>query len=146
MGNVHKYSEHYRTTYGGFSSALGGETSDQLASAAYVGAENYDVVIVQALYSGIASGSVVTLKAYQATSTAGASSKTVTSASTSVTSTATTDTGVLTVQVRGAELDMASGFKYVGGILSTNNTSGTEKVSLWHVQGRARYPQASMVS
>jgi len=146
MGNVHKYSEHYRTTWGGFSSALGGETSDKLTSAAFVGAENYDVVIEQAAYSGIASGSVVTLTLYQASTTAGAGSKTVTSASTSVTSTATTDTGVLTVQVRGAELDMGSGFKYVGAIASTNNASGTEQVQLWHVQGRARYPQAVLPS
>ena len=144
MGNVHKYSEHYRTTYGGYSSALGGETDDKLTSAAFVGAENYDVVIVQALYSGIASGKIVTLTAYQATATNGGGSKTVTGASTSVTAAATTDTGILTVQVRGAELDMGSGFKYVGGIISTNNTSGTEQVGLWHVQGRARYPQSSL--
>lgn len=144
MGNVHKYAEHYRTNYGGFSSALGGETSDTLVSASFVNAKNYDVVIAQALYSGIASGQVVTLTAWQATSTAGASSKTVTGASTSVTAAATTDTGILTVQVRGAELDMASGFVYVGAKLVTGNASGTEKVGLWLVQGRARYPQASL--
>ncbi len=146
MGNVHKYSEHYKTTYGGFSSALGGETSDTLTSATFVNAKNYDVVIAQGLYSGIASGSVVTMTIWQATSTAGASSKTVSSASTSVTATGTTDTGILTVQVRGAELDMGSGFIYVGAKLVTNNTSGTEKVGLWLVQGRARFPQATLGS
>jgi hypothetical protein len=146
MGNVHKYSEHYKTNYGGFSSALGGETSDTLTSATFVNAKNYDVVIAECQYSGIASGSVVTMTIWQGTSTAGASSKTVTSASTSVTSTATTDKGVLIVQVRGAELDMASGFCYVGAKVVTNNTSGTEQVALNMIQGRARYPQSSLPS
>lgn len=144
MGNVHKYAEHYRTSYGGFSSALGGETSDTLTSAAFVSAKNYDVVIAQALYSGIASGSVVTLTIWQGSSTAGAGSKTVSGASTSFTAANTTDTGILTVQVRGAQLDMGSGFTYVGAKLVTGNASGTEKVGLWLVQGRARYPQASL--
>lgn len=146
MGNVHKYSEHYKTTYGGFSSALGSETSDTLTTPTFVSAKNYDVVIAQGAYSGIASGSVVTMTIWQATSTAGASSKTVTSASTSVTSTATTDTGVLITQVRGADLDMGSGYIYVGAKLVTNDTSGTEKVSMNLVQGRARFPQATLGS
>lgn len=146
MGNVHKYSEHYKTNYGGFSSALGGETSDTLTSAAFYSLKNYDVGIAELQYSGIASGSAVTLTIWQATSTAGASSKTVTSASTSVTSTGTTDTGVLIVQVRGADMDMASGFIYFGAKAVTNNASGTEKVSLNLIQGRARFPQSSMVS
>lgn len=146
MGNVHKYSEHYRTVYGGFSSALGAETSDTLTVPAFVSAKNYDVVIAQAAYSGIASGSAVTLTIWQATSTAGASSKTVTGASASFTAANTTDTGVLTTQVRGAQLDMASGFIYVGAKLVTDNASGTEKVSMHLIQGRARFPQSSLPS
>jgi len=146
MPNIHKYSEHYRTTYGGFSSALGEETSDKLTTPAFVSAKNYDVIIAQAPYSGIASGSTVTLKMYQATAANGGGSKTVTGASATFTAANTTDTGVLTAQVRGAQLDMASAFVYVGAILSTNDTGGTEKVSLHLIQGRARYPQASLPS
>jgi hypothetical protein len=146
MGNVHKYAEHYKTTWGGFSSALGGETSDTLTTPVFVSAKNYDVVIAQGMYSGIASAAVVTMTIWQATSTAGASSKTVTGASTSFTAANTTDTGVLTLQVRGAELDMASGFIYVGAKLVTGAGSGTEKVSMNLIQGRARFPQATLGS
>lgn len=146
MGNVHKYSEHYKTNYGGFSSALGGETSDTLTSAAFYSLKNYDLGIAELQYSGIASGSAVTLTIWQASATDGSGSKTVTSASTSVTAAATTDKGVLIVQVRGADMDMASGFIYFGAKAVTNNASGTEKVSMNLIQGRCRYPQASLPS
>ncbi len=144
MGNVHKYSEHYRTSYGGYSSALGAESSDKITSAAFVSAKNYDVLIFQALYSGIASGQVLTLKGYQATATNGGGSKTVSGASTSVTSGATSETGVLTIQFRAAEMDMGSSFIYGGAIVSTDDGDGTEQVALIQVQGRARYPQATL--
>lgn len=146
MGNIHKFTDNIRSSYGVFSSALGGETSDVVETATYADMKNYDLVVGVCHASGVASGSVVTLKMYQATTSAGAASKTITGASDTFTSTNTTDTDVLVAQVRGEDLDVASGFRYVGFELSTGNASGTEKVGGVLLQARARYKQATLPS
>lgn len=144
MANIHKYEENVRVRYGGLSTALGGETDDQLATNEYVNMANYDLVVVNAVASGVASDSVITLKMYEATATNGAGSASLTHslASDTFTATATNDLGSLTVQVRGEEL--SSGFQYVGAIISTSNASGTEKVGMIINQMRARYKQATL--
>lgn len=144
MGNVHKVTEHERSTYGGFSNALGGETSDTLTTPTFVSMANYDLVTIRAHASGVASDSVLTLKAWEATASGGGGSQTLTHSlsSDTFTSTNTTDTDVLEVQVRGE--DLSAGFIYVGAKLVTSNASGTEKVGMIVTQLRARYKQASL--
>ena len=144
MGNVHTFAYHYKPSYGGFSSALGGETSDRIQSATYVDMANYDLAIGVCHASGVGSGATITLTMYQATSSAGAASKTVSGATDTYVSVATASTDTLVAQVRGEDLDVAGGFRYVGFILSTSATSGTEKVGGVLLQGRARYKSASL--
>lgn len=144
MANIHAFAQNVRSRYGGFSSALGGETSDVITSAEFVNMANYDLVVFQAHASGVASDSALTLLAYEATATDGSGSASLThgSATDTFTSTNTTDTDVLVVQVRGA--DLSSGYQYAGAKLTTDNGSGTEKVGMIINQMRGRYKQASM--
>jgi hypothetical protein len=142
--NIHKFYENIKTTYGFVSTALGGETSDKKMSTVFVNMRDYDLVACIGIVSGVASGSVVTLKAYQATTSAGAGSKTITGASDTFTSTHTTDTDILLAQVRGEDLDVDSGFKFVGVELSTNDTGGTEKVAACIQSLRPRYADATL--
>lgn len=144
MGNVHKFIEHVRTRFGAVSTSLGGETSDIIETAEYVNMENYDLVVFQAVASGVASSKVLTLLAYEATATDGSGSQSLTHsmASDTFTSTATNHTDVLVAQVRGEEL--SSGFQYVGATLATNQTDGTEKVGIVINQMRARYKQGTL--
>jgi len=146
MANIHKFTENVRSRYGAFSSALGGEATpaDTVVSAEYVNMANYDLVVGLAHASGVASDAVLTLAMWQATATDGSGSKTVTGASDTFTSTATSDTDVLVAQVRGEQLDVDSGFQYVGFKLATDAASGTEKVGGVLLQLRPRYSQASM--
>jgi len=134
-------SENYRPSYGAFSSALGAETSDKIETAAFANMENYDVVWALAHASGVASDSVITLTILEATSAAGAGSAT-TSQTDTFTSTNTTDTDLLQAEIRGEQL--SSGFSFAGARLETDNASGTEKVGVILVQGRARYGQSSL--
>lgn len=99
----------------------------------------YDVVVAYAHASGVASDSVLTLQLWEGTSTAGAGSQTISGNSDTFTSTNTTDTDILQAEARGEEL--SDNYGYVGARLSTDNASGTEKVGLILVQGRARYGQ-----
>lgn len=144
MGNVHKFTEHVRTRFGAFSSALGGETSDVITTAEFVNMENYDLVVFQAIASGVASSKILTLTAYEATATDGSGSQSLTHsmASDTFTATATNHTDVLVAQVRGEEL--SAGFQYVGAKLATNQTDGTEKAGIVINQMRARYKQSTL--
>ena len=144
MGNVHTFNYHYKSNYGGFSSALGGETNDLITSATYVDMKNYDLVIGVCTASGVVSAQTLTLQMWQATNTAGGASKTVTGATDTYLSVATASTDVLVAQVRGEDLDVAGGFRYVGWKLTTNDTDGAEKVAGVTLQGRARYKQATL--
>lgn len=144
MANVHKFTENIRSQFGGHSSALGGETSDVLMTPEFVDMANYDLVAFQCGASGVASDSVITLLAYEGTTSAGAGSASLTHtlATDTFTSTNTTDTDVLVVQVRGE--DLSSGFQFVGARASTGNASGTEKVAIVINQLRGRYKQATL--
>lgn len=139
---MHKMSENFKPTYGGYSSALGGETSDLLATPTFVDMALYDLVSIYCVASGVASDSVLTLKAYEATDSNGSGSATVAGATDTFTSTNTTDVDVLQVQVRAA--DLSSGFQYVGAKISTSNGSGTEQVAMVILQGKPRYGQATL--
>lgn len=144
MSNIHKFVEHVRTRFGAISSALGGESSDVIATVEFVSMENYDLVVFKAVASEVGSGKVLTLKAWEATATAGTGSQTLAHAMSSdtFTATATNDVDVLVVQVRGEEL--SSGFQYVGAKLTTDNASGTEMVAIIIEQQRGRYKQATL--
>jgi len=145
MANIHKESQVVRSTYGGISTALGGESNDRITSS-WLDMANYDLVVAKCVASDLASDSVITLAIWQATDTSGGGSKTVSGASDTFTSTNTTDTDILTCQVRGQELDVASGFRYVAGRVSTDDASGTEVVGLVMEQMRGRYKQATLPS
>jgi len=141
---MHKALENLKPSYGGFSSALGGETTiaDTIQSATYVDMRYYDLAVAYGQASGVAAGSVITLQLYEGTSTAGAGSATLSGKTDTFTSTNTTDTDVLQAEVRGQEL--SAGYRYVGARLSTSNASGTEKVSLILLQGRPRFAQNTL--
>ena len=144
MGNVHKFKEHYQYGFGVFQTSLGGVNSDIVTFATWVDMNDYDLVVGQGIASLVASAKVITLAAWQATTSAGAGSKTVSGASDTFTSTNTTDKGSLICQVRGEDLDVASSFRYVSFKMSTNQTDGTESVAGFILAGRARYKQATM--
>lgn len=137
------FKENIKSNYGAFSSALGGESSDTLQSAYFFDTKYYDLIVGQLTYTKIGSGDTVTFKAWQSTATTGAGSKTITGASSTVLSAATTDTGVLVVQVRPWDLDIANSFRYVGFQAVTSNASGTECVSMAVLQANGRYAQAT---
>ncbi|KPJ63786.1 hypothetical protein AMJ44_13995 [candidate division WOR-1 bacterium DG_54_3] len=140
---MHKFLENYKPSYGVFSSALGGETSDKVETAAFVDMRYYDGVAAYVHASGLASGSVITLTLLEGTSNAGASSATLTGKTDTFTATATTQKDVLQAEVRAEEL--SSGYRYVGFRLATNNSgAATEKVGGILLQGRARYGSSSL--
>ena len=58
---MHKLSENQKITYGGASTALGGEASDVLTTPAFVDMENYDIVEAVALATLVGSGKILTL-------------------------------------------------------------------------------------
>jgi hypothetical protein len=142
---MHKASENIKSLYGCLSTALGGETSDIKATGTFINGGLYDLIEAYGLVSGVASGSVVTLEVWQATTSAGAGSKTLTTRSTDTfTSAATSETDLLRCQARGEDLDVAGGFNFVGAKISTNNTSGTEVVGIVLNGLRARFAQATL--
>lgn len=145
MANIHKFTENVRSRYGAFSSALGAESTpdDTVVSAEFVNMANYDLVVALAHASGVAASASLTLVMWQATASDGSDSKTVTGATDTFVSTATSDTDVLVAQVRGEDLDVDSGFQYVGFKLETSG-NGTEKVGGVLLQLRPRYSQATM--
>lgn len=143
MGNIHKFTDNIRTTYGAKTVSLGGETSDTITSAKFVDMKNYDLVVGIAHFEGVASSKVITLRAYQATSTAGAGSATL---STDITDTFTSahasDTDTLICQIRGE--DLSSGYQYVGFKASSSDSTCTGIGGMIQLQMRARYKQASL--
>lgn len=139
---MHKFAENIKTSYGVFSSALGGETSDKVESATFVYMKDYDLAVVHGFASNVVSGQVITLAVLQATAANGGGSTTVSGASTTVTSGATATKYVLTSQVRGAQL--TDGYKYVGLRISTDDTDGTEAVFGCIQRANARFAGASM--
>jgi len=146
MANIHKFTENVRSRFGALSTDLGAESTpaDTVVSAEFVNMANYDLVVGIAQAVGIASGSIITLAMWQATATDGSDSKTVTGATDTFTSTATTDTDVLVAQVRGEQLDVDSGFQYVGFKISSDEAAGVQEVAGVLLQLRARYKQATM--
>ena len=139
---MHNFLNNYKPSYGVFSSGLGGESNDRVDTATYVDMRYYDAVVFYVGASGVASGSVVTLQLYEATSTAGAGSATISGKTDTFTATGTTHTDLLQAEVRAEEL--SSGFRYVGARVSTSNAGGAEKIGGIFVQGRSRYAQTTL--
>lgn len=135
---MHKFSENLKPTYGGFSSALGGEGSDKIEAGTFVHMDLYDKAIVYAQASGVASGQVVTLTILEATASNGGGSAT-TAYTDTFTATATNHTDVLQAEIKADQL--SAGYDWVGYRLATGNASGTEKVSAIIIQGNPRYGQ-----
>ena len=144
MANVHVFKQNYRSQYGAMSTSLGGESSDVITTPVFVDAANYDLIRAVAQVSNVVATHTVTLRMYEATTSAGAGSASLTSARASDTylSTQVTDVDILEAQIRGA--DLSSGYQYVGALLSTDDADGTEAGSVFIVQGRSRYKQATM--
>ena len=134
--SLHYFKQHFKTAYGGFLATSGGFTFGTWADMA-----NYDLVVALVTYSHVASGSTLALTAYQATDSSGGASKTVAGASDAVTPSATTVTGVLIAQVRGQDIDVANGFRYVGFKTTSNDTTGY--VAGVMIADRGRYSQAT---
>ena len=146
MGNVHIYKQHFSSQSGDMSAALGAETSDKITTPVFVYMKNYDLVRAVGQVSNVVSTHAISLKMYEATTTAGAGSQSLThaQASDTYTSAASTTLDILEAQTRGE--DLTSGYGYVGAILSTNDGDGTEVASLHLECGRARYKQSTMPS
>ena len=139
---MHKLSENIKVTFGDITSALGGETSDTITTATFVDMENYDIVEFIGIGIEVASDSVLTLTAYEATATDGSGSSSITGATDTFTSTNVTDTDVLRVQVNAAQL--SAGYQYVGAKLVSSNASGTEEAAIIVLQANPRYAQATL--
>ena len=138
---MHKFLENLKPTYGVFSSALGGESSDKVESALFVDMKNYNNVVLYGMASEVASDAVISLIALEATDTDGGGSAT-TSKTDVFTATATDHTDVLQVEIKAEEL--SAGYRFVGIRMTTGDASGTETVSGIIVQGAPRYAQASL--
>ena len=140
MGNVHTFDQHIRTRFGVIDASIDAAT---LETAEYVDMRNYDLVEFECYASNVTSASYLTLKIYQATSTAGAASVSMTHASASVVSTATNATAVhaMVCQVRGE--DLSSGYRYVGAKVA-GNASVPALVCIGIHQLRARYKSSSL--
>jgi hypothetical protein len=140
MGNVHTFTSHVRSRYGILDASIDAAT---LETVEYVDMRNYDLVVFEALASAVISASALTLKIYQATSTAGAASVSMTHALASAVSTAThaTHCHLLQAQVRGE--DLTAGYRYVGAQLSANASVPAPCAIVIH-QMRGRYKQATL--
>ena len=138
---MHKFSENFLPGYGAQSTALGGETSDTITSAAFINMQNYHNIVVYGIASGVASDAVLTLTLWEATASAGTGSQTTTHTDT-FTSTNTTDTDVLQAEIKADEL--SSGFTHIGAKLVSNDGSCTGIVGLLHVAGSPRYARNSL--
>lgn len=140
---MHTFKENNLVHFGEVTSALGGESSDTITTMRFPSMENYDTITFIAIASEVASDSVLTLTAYEATATAGTGSSSISGATDTFTSTNTTDTDVLIVQVNAAQL--TAGYQFVGAKLVSSNASGTEEAAIITIQSRARYGQATLV-
>jgi hypothetical protein len=142
MGNVHKFTQHYRQIAGDMSVQLGAETSDYIQTPTFANMENYDLIIGVGQVSNCSSGSAVTLQMYEATDATGGGAQAVTGATDVYTSAALAACDVLIAQVRGE--DLSAGYQYVGARLTAGQADGTEIASVWLLEGRARYKQATL--
>lgn len=142
MGNVHKFTQHYRQIAGDMSTALGGETTiaDAIATPTYANMANYDLIVGVGQVSNVSSGSTITLQMYEATDGTGGGAQAITGATDTYLSAATATLDVLVAQVRGE--DLSAGYQYVGARLTTGQANGTEVASIMLLEGRARYKQA----
>ena len=140
MGNIHTFDQHIRTRFGVIDASIDAAT---LETAEYVDMRNYDLVAFHCFASNVTSASYLTLKIWQATSTAGAASVSMTHASASVVSTATHASALhaMTVQVRGE--DLSAGYRYVGAQVA-GNASVPALVCVGIHQLRARYKSSSL--
>lgn len=129
------------TTYGAATAALGGETSDVLATA-YYSLKNYDKMACFVVASNVVSTHVLTVKMSQGTDTDGGGSATISGASTTYTSTQATDVVAYCLEVDAEEL--TDGKDYVNVQVSTDDADGTEDVTLLMVPCNPRYGQATM--
>ena len=141
MGNIHKFTDNVRTSYGAKTTSLGGETADTISSAAFVDTANYDLVVGIAHITNVASGVIITLTAYEATATGGGGSASL-AAHDHFTAAATSDTDTLVCQVRGE--DLSAGYQYVGFKLYAADSTSAGIGGLIQLQMRARYKQASL--
>jgi len=142
VGNVHKFTQHYRQIAGDMSEALGAEATiaDAIATPTYANMANYDLVIGVGQVSDVSSGATVTLQMYEATDSTGGGAQAVTGATDTFLSTATSTVDVLVAQVRGEDLTAA--YQYVGARITTDDGDGTEVGAVLLMQGRGRYKQA----
>lgn len=139
---MHKFKENNLVHFGDITHSLGAESGDTITTLRFPSMENYDTITFIGIASELASDSVITLTAYEATTTAGVGSTSISGATDTFTSTNATDTDVLIVQVRAA--DLTAGYQFVGAKLVTNDASGTEEAALITIQSRARYGQATL--
>lgn len=146
MGNVHVFKQHYRSSTGAMSSELGAETTiaDAIQTPTFANMANYDLVRAVAQVSNVVSAQVLTLQIYEASDSTGGGSATISGLSDTYTSAATATLDVLEAQVRGE--DLSAGSQYVGARVTTNDTDGSEVASVFLVQGRSRYKQATLPS
>ena len=142
MGNVHTFTQHYRSIAGDMSVQLGAEASDYIQTPTFANMANYDLIIGVGQVSNCSSGSAVTLQMYEATDATGGGAQAVTGATDVYTSAGLATCDVLIAQVRGE--DLSAGFQYVGARLTAGQTNGTEIASVWLLEGRARYKQATL--
>jgi len=138
---MHKFLENLKPTYGVYSSQLGVETNDKVESSLFVDMKNYNNVVLYGMASGASSGQIISLIALEATDTAGSGSAT-TSKTDTFLATATNHTDVLQVEIKAEEL--TANYHFVGIRMTTDDGSGTEKVSGIIVQGAPRYAQATL--
>ena len=140
---MHTFKENNLVHFGDITHSLGAETSDTITTLRFPSMENYDVITFIGIASELASGSAITMTAYEATGTDGSGSSSISGATDVFTSTNATDTDVLIVQVRAA--DLTAGYQYVGAKLVSGDGSGTEEAALIAIQSRPRYGQATLV-
>jgi hypothetical protein len=140
---MHTFKENNLVHFGEITSALGGETSDTITTMRFPSMENYDTITFIAIASEVASGSTLTLTAYEATAADGSGSSSISGATDTFLSTNVTDTDVLIVQVNAPQL--TAGYQYVGAKLVSNNGSGTEEAAIITIQSKPRYAQATLV-
>lgn len=144
MGNVHKYTQHYRQIAGAMSKELGAETdiADAIQTPTFANMANYDLIVGFGQVSHVMPAQVITLQMYEATDATGGSAQAITGATDTYTSVATASLDVLVAQVRGE--DLSAGYQYVGARITTNDTDGSECASVFLDEGRARYKQATL--
>ena len=135
---MHKVTNNILYAYGGATASLGAETSDTVTTG-WKDMAKYRKFICYAPITGGASGDVTSLQIWQGSTSAGGGSKTIASALDSKTFAATTDTDVIYVEVDVSQIDIANGFQWLAGKLSSSKTDSTVKGGILIQQANARY-------